>query len=90
MTRKQIIAVVAYVGAVIGPATALVARFGLNTRLDVSNSSEAVEQLLGLGGAIATGFLLSILASRLIAAETETLTTFALRILRNQRDSSNA
>lgn len=87
MTKKQIFAVVMYMAAVIGPAAALIARFGLQTNIDVTNSADALEQLLGLGGALAAGFVVSVGASRLVSAETENLTTLALTILRNQRSN---
>lgn len=87
MTKKRIGAVVMYIAAVIGPLWALIARFGLDTHLDMSGSAESVEQILGLGAAIICGFVLSVVASRWVGSESESLTAFALRVLRDARNS---
>lgn len=69
MTLKQISAVLLYLGAIVGPMSLLMAKFGLETTVALDNSRTAMVQLLAMAAAILSGVVISLIAGRLLAAE---------------------
>lgn len=89
MNKKQLGAVVIYIFAIALPTVALGARYGFETNVNLTNSPEALQQLLAMAAGIACGVVISLFGSRLLGSENENLLGYALRILR-QMGQQNA
>jgi hypothetical protein len=87
MTKKNLVAVLLYALAILGPLAALIARFGLDTTIVRQSSPEAVTQLLSVVAAVVAAFVVSIVAGRLLTGgEENPLQSLAMTILRSMRD----
>ena len=82
MTNKQLWAAVVYVLAIVLPTAGMATRYGFETTVNLSDSNEALNQLLAMGAGLVLGVTISLVGSRLLAGESENLFGFAIRALR--------
>lgn len=88
MNIKRLLAVLIYLGAILVPTAALLLRFGLDTDVDLTSSHAATEQLLSVGGAVAAGFLIAIVAGRLLTSDTDNALAVVSEVLKDMQSSS--